>query len=133
MITTRVIPATTASATSQELLVEISEQVCKPYCINSAAKPSASVIFSQGTVTTVNGVAVIPITATVTIVTPTCNGCGCAHTQVITERFNLGMTATTANSVTLEPGDSTTVEPTDLHCCKARGVKLTTTLVVGIA
>ena len=133
MITTRVIPSGTASATTQALLVEITEPVCHPYCINSNAKPSASVIFNQGTVTTVNGVAVIPVAATITIVTPSCNGCGCARTQVLTERFDLGMTATTDNAITLTPGDSVNTEPADIRCCKARGVKLSTTLTVAIA
>lgn len=130
MITTRIIPE--ATATSQEFLIEITEPLCKPYCAVGGTPPAVTVAFSAGTVKVIDGNAVVPITATTTIVTPSV-GCGCARTQVFIESFNVGFTATTANAITLTPGDTVDVTPDLIKCCKVRSVKATTTLTVGIA
>ena len=67
------------------LLAIFKERLCRRICENSTNKPEAFVTYQQGT-PILNGTTVfVPITATVTIVTP---GCGCAATtQVITEQF----------------------------------------------
>ena len=130
MITTRIIPV--ATATSQELLVEITEQVCRPYCVGSN-QPAATVAFSTGTPTLINGNTIVPVTATVTIVSPSPKSCGCAHTQVIAERFDLAFESTGTNTVTLAPGTTVNVVPANIKCCQAHAVKLTTTLTATIA
>lgn len=132
MIITRVIPPADASAATQELLVEITENVARPFGANSSVQPMATVSFQKGAVVTVNENAVVPVTVLVTVVYPSSNP-GRAITQVFTEQFDLGFTATTANNVTLTPGDDTIIVPDNIKCCKARGVKLTTTLVASIA
>lgn len=131
MISTRIIPV--ATATEQELLVEITEGVCKPFCAISGVTPAASVAFTQGAVRVVDGNAIVPITATVTVVSPNCKSCGCAETQVFTEQFSLAFTATATNAITLTPGTQVEVQPASVKCCKARGVKITTTLTATIA
>lgn len=131
MITTRVIPA--ATATTMELLVEMSEKVCRPFCINSSEMPSGTIAFSAGTPVIINGNAVVTITATATVVSPGANACGCAATQVFTETFDVAFAETTANTIALTPGTTIRVTPTDVKCCKARGVKLTTSLEVAIS
>ena len=132
MITTTVIPVGTASATSQTLVVEASESVCKAYC-SLGATPEATMSFAVGTPKVIGSYVIVPIKVTTTIFTSQNNNCGRATTQVITESFDVGFTATTANTVTLTPGASTLVEPTDITCCKAKGVKVSTTLEVTIA
>ena len=132
MITTRVIPPADAAATTQELLVEITENVSRPFGAYGSLQPMATVSFQKGAVTTVNENAVVPVTALVTVVYPS-SVPGRAVTQVFTEQFDLGFTATATNAVTLTPGDETIVVPDNIKCCKARGVKLTTTLVATIA
>ena len=132
MITTTVIPVATASATSQTLVVEALERVCKPYCVLGTA-PEATMSFTAGTPKTVGTYVIVPIKVTTTIFTTQNGNCGCARTQVITESFDVGFTATTANTITLTPGDSTLVEAADLTCCKAKGVKVSTTLGITIA
>lgn len=129
MIQARIIPV--ATATTQELLVEITESVCRAYCVGGV-QPFASVSFEAGTASLVNGNAVVPIVARVTVMTPT-DACGCAKTQVFTERFNLAFEATGTNTVTLAQGTDTIVDPAYVRCCKARGVRLTTTLTATIA
>lgn len=67
------------------LLAIYKERLCRRVCENSANQPEAFVTYQHGS-PVLNGTTVfVPITATVTIVTP---GCGCAATtQVITEQF----------------------------------------------
>lgn len=131
MIQTRIIPV--ATATEQELLIEITENVCRPYCVGNSNLPVSTVEFVAGTVQVVNGNAIVPIVAKVLIASPNPNGCGCAHTQVYTEKFDLAFTATATNAVTLTPGTTVLTDPAYVRCCKARGVRLTTTLTVTIA
>lgn len=132
MITTTVIPIGTASATSQTLVVEATESVCKSYC-SLGVTPEATMSFAVGTPKVIGTYIIVPIKVTTTIFTSQNNKCGCANTQVITESFDVGFTATTANTVTLTQGDTTLVEPTNLTCCKAKGVKVSTTLNITIA
>lgn len=130
MITTRIIPV--ATATSQELLVEITEPTCRPFCVGGI-QPSATVAFTAGSPTLLNGNAIVPIVATITIVTPSDKACGCAHTQVFTEKFDLAFEATATNAVTIAAGANNLVVPTNIKCCQARAIKLTTTLTATIA
>lgn len=129
MITTRIIPL--ATATAQELLVEITEPLCRAFCVNGV-QPFASVSFEAGTARIVNSNAVVPVVARVTVMSPT-GECGCAKTQVFTERFDLGFNSTGTNTVTIAQGTETIVDPAYVRCCKARGVRLTTTLTATIA
>ena len=131
MIQTRIIPV--ATATEQELLIEVTENVCRPYCVNGTNLPTAMVEFNAGAVQVINGSAIVPIVAKVTVVSPNQNGCGCATTQVFTERFNLAFNATATNTVTLAAGASVLTDPAYVRCCKARGVRISTTLTATIA
>lgn len=67
------------------LLAIFKERLCRRVCGNATNQPEAFVTYQHGS-PVLNGTTVfVPITATVTIVTP---GCGCAATtQVITEQF----------------------------------------------
>lgn len=132
MITTTVIPVGTASATSQTLVVEAIENVCKPYC-SLGVTPEATMSFTVGTPKVIGTYVIVPIRVTTTIFTSQSSKCGRANTQVITESFDVGFAATTANTITLTPGDATLVEPANISCCKANGVKVSTTLGITIA
>ncbi len=132
MISTTVIPVGTASATSQTLVVEALENVCRPYC-SLGVTPEATMSFTAGTPKVIGTYAIVPIKVTTTIFTTQNESGGCAQTQVITESFDVGFTATTANTITLVAGDGTLVEPAKLTCCKAKGVKVSTTLTITIA
>jgi hypothetical protein len=131
MITTTVIPVGTASATSQTVVVEALENICKPYC-SLGNTPEATMGFTAGTPKVIGSYVVAPIKVTTTIFTMQNNGCR-AYTQVFTESFDIGFTATTANTITLTPGTSILVEPANLTCCKAKGIKASTTLTITIA
>lgn len=132
MISTTVIPVATASATSQTLVVEATEKVCKPFC-SLGVTPEATMSFVAGLPKVIGTYVVVPIKATTTIFTTQNGNCGQANTQVFSESFDVGFTATTANTITLTPGSGVLVEPANVTCCKAKGVKVSTTLSVSIA
>lgn len=69
------------------LLAIYKERLCRRICANSTNQPEAFVSYQHGS-PILNGTTIfVPITATVTIVTP---DCGCtATTQVITEKFEV--------------------------------------------
>ena len=90
MISTTVIPVGTASATSQTLVVEALENVCRPYC-SLGVIPEATMSFTAGTPKTIGTYVIVPIRVTTTIFTTQNESGGCAQTQVITESFDVGL------------------------------------------
>lgn len=67
------------------LLATYKERLCRRVCENSTNQPEAFVTYQHGSPVLKGTTVFVPITATVTIVTP---GCGCAATtQVIVEQF----------------------------------------------
>lgn len=131
MIRFTVIPA--ATATEQDLLVEIEEPLCRPVCFDASVKPMVTVAFSTGDVTILDENAVVPVIANVTVVTPSHCPYGCAHSQVFTETVNVAFPAGTTNVATITPGTQIKTELTSVKCCKARRIKATTTLTVSLA
>lgn len=130
MITTSVIPAATAG--SQELLIDITEKMCRQYCVNEANKPVVTVTFTQGEVTVLNGNAIVPITATVTAIPPLRDG-RCISPEVYTEHFKVAFDATATNVATLTAGADKQLAPAFITGCKARGFHLTTSLTIALA
>lgn len=131
MIRTSIIPV--ATATAQEIAVEATERLCKSFCILGDVRPAATVSFSVGEATVINSNAIVPITATITVTTPSNGKCGCAHTQVFNEHFSLAFEATGSNLVTIVPGATVEVKPAMTQCCKANAVVVITTLTATIA
>ena len=93
--------AAAAVANQVSLLATFKEKLCKAICVDSNLQPQVSIVYTNGTAV-LNGTTVfIPITATITIVTP---GCGCkATTQLFTEKFTAAFQGRTAlpTSVTI--------------------------------
>ena len=130
MITTRLIPISPSSATREELLVEITERLCKSFCTLGDAQPTATVTFTAGTPIVADENTIVPITALVTVVSPTSSPCGCAHSQVFRETFTVAFNST--GTINLEQGNTVIVQPAFRKCCKASGVKILTTMTVSI-
>lgn len=131
MITTHIVHPVTAPDTL--VVADITEKVCKAYCFLGQSQPSATVTFQAGAPTVADGIAIFPMTAIVTIVSPTSSKCGCAHSQVFYERFKLALTATGTNTLTIVEGATTTVTPACTKCCKACGVNITKSFTATIA
>ena len=122
-----------ATATEVQVVADITEKVCKQYCILGQAQPTATVSFLAGAASVADGVAIFPMTAMVTIVSPTAQPCGCAHSQVFRENFKLAMPVNGTNTLTIVEGSATIVTPAYTKCCKACGVNITKTFTAEIA
>lgn len=131
MINIRVIPA--ATATSQELLVEVEEPLCRPVCVNASVQPIVTIAFSTDAVTVLDENAIVPIVAKITVVTPSACTHGCAHTQVFTEKVDVAFNAVGDNEPTLTPGTQIKTELTGVKCFKARRIKAITTATISLA
>ena len=132
MITTRVVPAGDASALTQTLLVEFTEQFCKKYCLNSELQPTAEVEFTASPVTVVDTLAVTTITAKLIATIPARSNCGPAFTKLFVEKFDVAFEATTTNNITMVDGDPVVV-PAYRGCCYAKGIKVSVPLTVNIS
>lgn len=130
MITTNIIPV--ATATSQNIVVQAIEKVCKPFCILGSI-PTATMDFKVGPVTKVGTNVIATIFVTTTVVTTSDDACGSAKTQVFTEAFDVGFAAAGTNTITLLPGESVVVAPAGSACCKAKSIKASTTLQITIS
>ena len=88
-------------ANSLSILATFKEKLCRCVCSTSTNQPSATVTYKYDTPVLNGSTVFIPIVATVTIITPSCN-CN-AVTQVITERFMVAFQGQTAlpTSVTI--------------------------------
>ena len=131
MIQTHIVHPVTGD--SQQVVADITERICRPFCFLGQAQPTATVSFVPGTATVADGVAIVPMTALVTVVSPTDQPCGCAHTQVFRESFTLAFAATGTNTVTVTDGTATVVTPAYTKCCKAYGVNVKKSFVATIA
>lgn len=123
MIQTIIVHPVTAPET--QVVADITEKLCKSYCILGPTQPTATVSFVVGAVQVVDEVAIFPMTALVTVTSPASDACGCAHSQVFREPFKLAMPVTGTNTLTIEEGTATVVTPAYTKCCKAQGVNIT--------
>ena len=128
------IPSAAASATTQQIAVEVIVNLCKCTCVNSNELLGGNVNFSAGTPAVINGVAIVPITVTGTIVMAG-DGCNCcaSRTRSFSETFDIAFTATATNTVTLTPGGAINVAYTGVKCCHTNKAKLISTLTASIA
>ena len=131
MITTYIVHP--VEGTDIQIVADITEKVCKQYCILGQAQPTATVTFRAGAPTVADDVAIFPMTALVTVVSPTAQPCGCAHSQVFRENFKLAMPVNGTNTLTIVEGTTTTVVPAYTKCCKAYGVNITKSFTASIA
>lgn len=78
-----------ATANTLNVLATFKERLCWKYSVNATTQPSATVTYTTGT-PRFNGTTVfVPITASISITTPS-NSCGCnPHVQVFTENFEV--------------------------------------------
>lgn len=131
MITTNVIPAAATSATTQTLVVEATEGMCRPYC-SLGSNPSATMSFAVGSLRVIGTYVIVPIIVTTTIVASNLK-CGKASTQIFNETFDVGFTATAANNIALAPAAEVKVSPAETRCCIANAVKASTILTITIS
>ena len=109
------------AANELRLLAVFKEKLCKSYCIDSTIQPQTILSYRNGTPRLVGTTIFIPITATISVVTP--NGCCNATTQIFTETFVVAFqgysslpTSVTVNQLGRD------IQPSCVKCGCAHGV-----------
>lgn len=142
MITIIPIPMGTASVSSISLLVQLKENLCQAYNINSSIQPQSNITFTAGTATiqpyptggaTVYN-AMLPITVTGTI-TYIPKGTCRTVTKLFTETFTVAFSGlpTSPTSFNIAVGQQTK-EPANIKCCgRAYGYNINTSINITAA
>ena len=74
-------------ANQLRVLSVLKEKLCRAYCVDSTVQPQTTLVYKVGTARLVDTTLFVPVTATITVVTP--NNCCNANTQIFTETFVL--------------------------------------------
>lgn len=123
--------ASVAPAANQlRVLAVFKEKLCRAYCVDSTAQPQTTITYKVGTTRLVGTTLFIPVTATISVVTP--NGCCNASTQVFTNTFVLAFQGysglpTVGPTITSLGRD---VQPSCVKCGCAHGVTVNDSLLV---
>lgn len=105
------------SATSQVFTADLTERLCKPYCVLSSIQPSVNVVYTIDDTQLVGGELYVTVKAqgTVTYVPKNGNSC-CPAQKVFTEYFTTSFTgATAASTVTIAQANGV-VRPAFVSC-----------------
>lgn len=108
------------AATAQQYVVEVSEKLCKPFCISNDLQPQGTITFSVGRTQLVNGIAYIELIANGNVVYhPKDSGCNSVVKQ-FNESVWVGFVGTSVPTIAI-----TTTTPlqvaSDIHCNTACG------------
>lgn len=104
------------TATSQQYAVELTENLCQPFCLTQANQPQGSVTFSIGQTKVSDGIAYVEILANGNIVyQPKCGGCN-SKVKQFSESVWLGFVGTGTPTITL--ATTTPIQLADnVKCC----------------
>lgn len=123
--------ASVAPAANQlRVLAVFKEKLCRAYCVDSTVQPQTTLAYKVGTTRLVGTTLFVPITATITVVTP--SGCCNANTQIFTESFVVAFQSysglpTVGPTVTSLGRD---ILPLDVECGCAHGVTVNDSLLI---
>lgn len=109
------------SATAQQYAVELTENLCQPFCLTSAVQPQGNVTFSVGQIKVSEGIAYVELLANGSVVyQPKCGGCN-SKVKQFSESFWVGFVGTAIPTVAITA--TTPIQQADnVKCCnKAYG------------
>ena len=117
-------------ANQLRVLAVFKEKLCRAYCVDSTVQPQTTLVYKVGTTRLVGTTIFVPITATITVVTP--GGCCNANTQIFTETFVLAFQGysglpTVGPTITSLGRD---VQPSCVKCGCAHGVTVNDSLLI---
>lgn len=118
------------AANELRILAVYKEKVCRAYCVDSTVQPQTNVQYRVGTARLVDTTLFIPITATISVITP--NNCCNANTQVFTETYvvafqGYGGLPTAGPTITNLGRD---IQPSNVKCGYAHGVTVNDSLLI---
>lgn len=117
-------------ANQLRVLAVLKEKLCRAYCVDSTVQPQTTLVYKVGTARLVDTTLFVPVTATITVVTP--NNCCNANTQIFTETFVLAFQGysglpTVGPTVTSLGRD---IQPSCVRCGCAHGVTVNDSLLI---
>ena len=117
-------------ANQLRVLAVFKEKLCRAYCVDSTVQAQTTLVYKVGTTRLVGTTIFVPITATITVVTP--GGCCNANTQIFTETFVLAFQGysglpTVGPTITSLGRD---VQPSCVKCGCAHGVTVNDSLLI---
>lgn len=123
--------ASTAPAANQlRVLAVFKEKLCRAYCVDSTVQPQTTLVYKVGTTRLVGTTLFIPVTATISVITP--SNCCNANTQIFTDTFVLAFQGysglpTVGPTITSLGRD---IQPSCIRCGCAHGVTVNDALLV---
>lgn len=104
------------TATSQQYAVELTENLCQPFCLTSTVQPQGNVTFNVGQIKVSEGIAYVELLANGSVVyQPKCGGCN-SKVKQFSESTWLGFAGTGTPTIALTVSPS--VELADnVKCC----------------
>lgn len=105
------------TATEQVYTADLTERLCKPYCVNASIQPSVDVVYSIEDTTLAGTILYVKVKAqgTVTYV-PKCGSACCPSQKVFTEYFTVSFAGATSASTTTLTQASGVVQPAYVNC-----------------
>jgi hypothetical protein len=118
------------TATTQQYAVELTENLCQPFCLTDSVQPQGNVTFSVGQIKVVDGIAYVEILANGTVTyMPKCGGCN-SKVKQFSESFWVGFVGTTVPSVALTPTGLLQLADNVTCCNKAYGWTMVQSLTI---
>ena len=119
------------TATAQEYAVNVSENLCRGFCLTDAVQPQGTITYAVSNINVVDGTAFVTIegNGSVTYVPIGCNTCG-TRVEAFNESFVVAFVGTGTPTIALTQG-STTQSADGIKCCnKAYAWNITTDLTI---
>ena len=105
------------TATSQVFTADLTERLCKPYCVLSSIQPSVNVVYSIDDTNLMGTDLYVTIKAQGTVTYVSKNGSPCCPSQkVFTEYFTTSFAGATASSTVTVAQDNGIVKPAFVSC-----------------
>lgn len=123
------------TATAQSYTTDLTERLCKPYCINSSIQPIVNVVYSVDDTQLVGTTLYVTVKAQGEVnYVPKCGNACCPKQKIFTEYFTVSFTgATAATTVTLTQANGA-VKPAFVNCYGvACGITALNTVTITIA
>lgn len=106
------------AATTQVYTADVTEKLCKPYCVLSSIQPTVDVTYTIDDTNLVGTNLYVTVKAQGSVIYVAKNGSPCCpNTKVFTEYFTVSFAGATAASTVTVTQDAGLVKPAYVNCC----------------
>ena len=123
------------TATVQVYTADLTEKLCKPYCVNASIQPSVDVTYSVDDTNLVGGILYVTVKAQGTIdYVPKCGNACNPQSKIFTEYFTVAFQAATAATTATIAQAAGIVKPAFVNCYNvACGITALNTVTITVA